>query len=166
MTTPTQALDPMIIRNGESIGVTFDQYYDTEPADLWQAVTDPARLARWFAPIEGELVVGQEFAIRFDDGDIPGCVLVSCHEPDSFSFEWPMSSGPTLVTARIRADDAGSRLLLTHERLDPAAAAGYSAGWDAYLRYLDDFVSGREPHGWWDNFNAILAVYSARISVL
>lgn len=78
MTTPRQALEPTIIRDGDLVGVGFDQHYPTDPADLWQAVTDPGRLARWFAPVDGPLVVGRDFTIRFDDGDAPGCRPLSC----------------------------------------------------------------------------------------
>lgn len=33
----------------------FAQTYPTTPADLWAAVTRPDRLARWFAPVTGDL---------------------------------------------------------------------------------------------------------------
>lgn len=36
-------------------------------------MSDPDRLAQWFAPVEGELREGGRFTMRFEDGDAPGC---------------------------------------------------------------------------------------------
>ena len=32
--------------------------YDTDLADLWSAITEPDRLARWVATVEGDLRLG------------------------------------------------------------------------------------------------------------
>ena len=34
--------------------VTLARSFDTSPADLWDAVTNSARIPRWFLPITGE----------------------------------------------------------------------------------------------------------------
>lgn len=31
--------------------VTLARTYDTTPTDLWNAITDPDRLSRWFVPV-------------------------------------------------------------------------------------------------------------------
>lgn len=33
--------------------VVASRVYDTDSADLWEAVTDPERMKRWFAPVTG-----------------------------------------------------------------------------------------------------------------
>ncbi|AKU18996.1 hypothetical protein VV02_16340 [Luteipulveratus mongoliensis] len=143
--------------------VRFEQHYDSGAADLWDAVTDPERLARWFAPVEGRFGVGEAFTICFDDGDVPECRVIECVAPQRFSFEWPHASGATVVTAEVRPDGDGSVLVLTHARLGRSQAAGYAAGWDAYLRLLTDHLAGREPQNWWEHFGAAQKAYAERL---
>ena len=39
--------------------VVASRTYPTDVDDLWDAVTDPARIARWFAPVTGDLRLGE-----------------------------------------------------------------------------------------------------------
>ena len=48
--------------------VRMEDCYETEIEDLWSAVTDPSRLARWVAEVDGDLHVGGEFRARFTSG--------------------------------------------------------------------------------------------------
>ena len=59
--------------NGKGI-VRMEDRYDTNIDDLWSALTDPRRLARWLGEFEGDLRLGGEFRARFSpaDGKAPG----------------------------------------------------------------------------------------------
>ena len=46
--------------------VRVEDRYDTGIEDLWSAVTDPARLARWFGPVDGELRTGGAFHLSVE----------------------------------------------------------------------------------------------------
>ena len=48
--------------------VRMDGRYDTGIDDLWSAVSDPARLARWIAEVDGDLHVGRAFRVTFTSG--------------------------------------------------------------------------------------------------
>jgi len=41
--------------------VHIEDRYDTGIEDLWTAITDPDRLARWYGEVKGDLRVGGEF---------------------------------------------------------------------------------------------------------
>ena len=57
------------IREVDGVGVVrMEDSYDTTPEDLWTAMTDPARLARWIADVKGELAVGGAFHVTFTSG--------------------------------------------------------------------------------------------------
>lgn len=73
---------------GDRATVEFRRRYATDAADLWQAVTDPERLARWFAPVTGHTTPGGEFTLHFDDADAPQCVVLACDPPRSFRWRW------------------------------------------------------------------------------
>ena len=48
--------------------VRMDDSFDTDIDDLWSALTDPQRLARWIARVEGDLRLGGEFRASFTSG--------------------------------------------------------------------------------------------------
>ncbi|MGS0688214.1 SRPBCC family protein [Nakamurella sp. GG22] len=141
--------------------VTFDRYHDTDPADLWDAVTDPTRLARWFAPVEGDLREGGTFVIRFDDADTPLCRVVACDAPRGFSWEWPQPTTRSIVEVQVAAEGSGSRLRVVHSRLTETSAPDYAAGWQAYLQALEAHLDGRDTGDWWERFAATRAAYAA-----
>ena len=48
--------------------VRMEDVYATSAEDLWSALTDPDRLARWIGAVEGDLRVGGTFHARFTSG--------------------------------------------------------------------------------------------------
>ena len=47
------------LRSADGAGVVrIEDRYDTDIDDLWSAITDPDRLARWFGEVDGELLWG------------------------------------------------------------------------------------------------------------
>jgi uncharacterized protein YndB with AHSA1/START domain len=63
------------LRSAEGMGVVrIEDRYDTDIDDLWAALTDPGRLARWYGQVEGRLRPGGEFRLYLesDDWTAPG----------------------------------------------------------------------------------------------
>jgi uncharacterized protein YndB with AHSA1/START domain len=59
---------------GEIVTVTLERRYLAEVADVWQAITDPERLRRWFLPITGDLRPDGNFQLQGNaGGDILTC---------------------------------------------------------------------------------------------
>src|ERR1700728_1682328 len=57
------------LRSADGKGVVrMEDRFDTDIDDLWSALTDPSRLARWLGEVEGDLRLGGEFRARFFDG--------------------------------------------------------------------------------------------------
>src|SRR3954452_23950775 len=48
--------------------------FDTDIEDLWSALTDPRRLARWHSEVKGDLRLGGTFSRRSSDGESTGRV--------------------------------------------------------------------------------------------
>jgi Activator of Hsp90 ATPase homolog 1-like protein len=48
--------------------VRMEGRYDTDIDDLWSALTDAPRLARWIAEVEGDLRLGGAFRATFTSG--------------------------------------------------------------------------------------------------
>lgn len=150
-----------IEQTGEHVAVLFDRRYPTSQEDLWQACTDPERLGRWFAPVTGDLRPGGDFTIHFDDDDTPVCRVRTCAPPGRLVWEWPLREVSSVVTAEITADGDGARLVLRHERLTSAQAAGYAAGWDTYVRRLEADLAGDPLPDWDATWTALHTRYAA-----
>ncbi|HEY7988549.1 MAG TPA: SRPBCC family protein [Lapillicoccus sp.] len=153
-----------ISRTGDDAEATFERVYDTDTADLWTALTDPDRLARWFAPVDGDLRAGGRFTIHFDDNAVPDCRVTSCDAPNAYAWEWPHATHTSLVTVAVEPVAEGARLHLTHTRLAVTSAAGYAAGWDVYLRRLVELVAGREvPDTWAEDWSSAYEGYAVQL---
>jgi uncharacterized protein YndB with AHSA1/START domain len=98
------------VATGEARTVTISRVYDTSVEDLWQACTDPARIARWFAPVSGELELGGRYQI---EGNASG-TIEACDPPHGFDATWEFGDGLSWIELRVSEDTAGARLELTH----------------------------------------------------
>ena len=60
--------------SGETVAVTLERRYYADQADVWQAITDPDRVRRWFLPLTGDLREGGNFQLEGNaSGDIMTC---------------------------------------------------------------------------------------------
>ena len=127
----------------ELIAVTLRREYPAEVDDVWAAVTDPQRLARWFAPVSGDLRAGGTFRVAGNaEGEIRACA-----PPSTLTVTW---GGPVSVV-RVRLAASGGGTVLELEHTVPAAFAGSGAGalyvgpgWDVALLGLSLWLRG-EP---------------------
>src|SRR5262245_65042320 len=93
---------------------------DVSPDELWQAITDPAELATWFAP-EAELDAVPGGHGRFvDDDGVVRRALVDEVEPGRRLVLrwWPDGDGPiatSVVTLVVAPLVGGARLVVTEE---------------------------------------------------
>src|SRR5258708_26753972 len=61
--------------------VLIEDRYDTAIDDLWSALTDPGRLARWYGEVEGDLRPGGEFRLHVESDGWDGTGRVEACEP-------------------------------------------------------------------------------------
>jgi uncharacterized protein YndB with AHSA1/START domain len=130
--------------DGEGVGVLLRRSYGAAIDDVWNAVTDPDRMRRWFLPVSGELRVGGSFQL---EGNAGGEIL-SCEPPRLLRVTF---GGPTsVVELRLTADGDETILELEHvvplEIARSAAGALYvGPGWDGALMGLDLYLRGEAP---------------------
>ena len=68
--------------DGQGI-VRLEDRFDTDMEDLWSALTDPRRLARWLGEVQGDLRQGGEFRARYFASGWEGTGRVEVCEPHS-----------------------------------------------------------------------------------
>jgi uncharacterized protein YndB with AHSA1/START domain len=131
--------------DGTGIVRTEDRY-DTDVNDLWSALTDPERLARWIAEVEGDLRLGGKFRARFTStwegtGRVEACepprrLLVVTKQTDEIDEQ--------AIEATLTADGDQTILVIEERGLPAGHLAGYGAGWQVHLEDLAAHIAGRE----------------------
>jgi uncharacterized protein YndB with AHSA1/START domain len=158
----------------ERPAVRFERTFTTDPHDLWDAITDPARLARWFATVVGDLSPGGAFTIVFDDGSDPdrrteGSVR-TCQPPELLEIAWSIAGEPdSSVHVELRPSDdvrEATVLVLDHRRLPTTSAAGHAAGWHCYVEALERHVRGdtTEAPTWDERWSELVPAYRDQLA--
>ena len=125
--------------------IVASREYPTGIDDLWDAVTRPERLARWFSPVSGDFRQGGRFQVENNAG---GEIKV-CEPPRTLELTWEFSGTVSWVSVRLEpAGEDAARLELTHLYIiDPEWEAKYGpgaggVGWDLALAGLDLHATG------------------------
>ena len=136
------------LRTSDGKGIVrMQDRYDTDIDDLWSALTEPRRLARWMGEVEGDLRLGGEFRARFLASGWEGTGRVEACEPPRrllLLTEQPGQSREHVIEVTLIAD--GDRTLLVWEErgmpLDQLAA--YGSGIQVHVEDLAAHLAGRE----------------------
>jgi uncharacterized protein YndB with AHSA1/START domain len=151
--------------------VRIEQRYDTTIDDLWSAVVDPDRLARWYGRVEGDLRPGGTFHTRVDAADIDGTGRVEACEPPhrllvttrETDESWQRGQGPApfhqTVEATFTTEGDRTRLVIEVRGLPLDRVAAYGAGWQIHAENLAAHLSGGEPIDVGARWQALLAGY-------
>lgn len=134
-------------RDGEPTRIAVARRtYPTDRADLWDAVTSPDRLPRWFLPLSGDLREGGTYQL---EGNAGGTVE-TCRAPESFAVTWEFGGMVSWLEVTFTEAADGTTLELVHESpVDPAFWAQYGPGavglgWDSALLGLGMHVETGE----------------------
>ena len=127
--------------------------------DVWGALTEPDRLARWIGRYDGERGPGGTgtFVMTQEGGDHAGSptTILECDPPRRLVVEWEQ---PESDNWRVALDlwTEGGRTWLSFVQVFPAGVdvVDMAMGWHWYLDKLDEVVSGRPGPADWDAFVA------------
>jgi uncharacterized protein YndB with AHSA1/START domain len=145
----TRILGSLRSEDGKGV-VRMEDRYDTDIDDLWSAITDPARLARWYGEVEGDLRVGGEFDVRVTDawegtGRVDACeppqrLLVTMRDGDP----QPGQPEQTVIEAQLSADGGQTALVVEQRGLPLPLLAAYGAGMQIHFENIAGLIAGRE----------------------
>ena len=116
--------------------------YDTNVDDLWEAITTPLRLARWFMAVEGDLRLGGRYQLIGNAGG----TITRCERPEALDVTWEMMGGTSWVNVRLAAAEGKAQLTLEHiapedgigkDHLDKYGPGAVGVGWDLGLLGLE-----------------------------
>jgi uncharacterized protein YndB with AHSA1/START domain len=121
---------------GQARVLTISRSYPGEMADVFDAVTNPERIPRWFLPITGDLVEGGRYQLEGNAGG----EITRCDAPHGFDATWEMGPEISWIELRLAADGVDRTLLtLTHiahvndEMWAQFGPGAVGIGWDSML---------------------------------
>ena len=124
------------LRSADGKGVVrMEDRFATDVDDLWSALTDPRRLARWIGEVEGDLRLGGEFRARWVSSGWEGTGRIEACEPPRRLLltmrdaePQPGQPGETVVEATLAADGDQTILVVEERGLPPDLLAAHVAG--------------------------------------
>lgn len=142
--------------------VRMEDRYATDIDDLWSALTDPQRLARWLGEVEGDLRLGGEFRARFfatgweGSGRVEACepprrLLVLTRDPDE--------PDEHAIEATLTAEGEETVLVVEERGMPLDQLAAYGAGVQIHVEDLSDHMAGLERRPTGSRWKALLPDY-------
>ncbi|WP_027345431.1 SRPBCC domain-containing protein [Hamadaea tsunoensis] len=150
----TRILGSLRAADGRGV-VRIEDRYDTDIDDLWSALTDPARLARWYGTVEGDLRRGGEFRVHIEAAGLDGVGRVEVCEPPrrlrvvttEVDESWRENGGVPpfdhVIEATLTADGDHTALVIETSGMPLEKVAYYGVGWQVHAENLAAHVAGR-----------------------
>ena len=164
MTEPSY--DGVLERTADGGVIRFERRLSYPIREVWDAITDPERLADWWLPFEADITVdlreGGEmvFVARGDEPMTITCTILRVEPP--MLFEHTHVDEAAFMRWELEPVDDGCVLRLSHFVTDPDQARDncYVVGLHASLARLEPCLAGR-PVAWdWDGFAIAQAHYA------
>ena len=154
------------LRSADGTGVVrMEDRFDTDIDDLWSALTDPRRLARWYGEVGGDLRPGGEFHARVRDageriGRVDACepprrLLLTMRDPDP----QPGQPEETVIEAQLTADGDQTILVVEDRGMPLDLLAAYGAGVQIHVENLATHIAGHEPGDTEARWDELLPAY-------
>ena len=144
ITTVRRTLSTRTLAAGEARVQTISPVYDTDQDDMWDVVTNPERISRWFVPVEGELKLGGHYQLKGNAGG----TVTRCEPPTSYAATWEFGDQVSWIEVRLTPEGPGrTRFELEHvahvddslwDQFGPGATG---LGWDSGLWGLAKHLS-------------------------
>jgi uncharacterized protein YndB with AHSA1/START domain len=136
------------LRSADGKGVVrVEDRFDADADDLWSALTDPGRLARWMGEVEGDLRLGGEFRARFFSSGWEGTGRVEACEPPRRLLLLTAQPGQThehFIEVTLAADGNQTALAWEERGMPVDYLAAYGAGIQVHVEDLAAHLAGRE----------------------
>ena len=126
------------VPGGEARTILLRRTYDAPIEDVWDALTNPERISRWFLPISGDYRLGGRYQFEGNAGG----EIVACERPNRVKVTWifgpePKDTDVSEVELRLTpAGDGATTLELEHlatvpdEMWDTFGPGAVGVGWE------------------------------------
>jgi uncharacterized protein YndB with AHSA1/START domain len=137
------------LREEDGLGVVhLEDVYPTDIDDLWSAVTEPERLARWLVTVDGDTTAGNTFRAEFTSGWEGSLRVDKCEAPHHLLITASDDDGSTVMEATLTSEAKGTRLVVEERGLSLSDYAGHGSGWQAHFEDLMAYLTGKQRGDW------------------
>ena len=159
--------DGALARTADGGVIRFERHLRYPVHEVWDAITNPARLADWWLPFEADITIdlraGGQLVIASRGGELATitCTILRVEAP--LLLEHTHLDGTSYMRWELEPVDTGCVLRLSHIVTDIANAIdkSYVAGLHTSLGRLAPCLAGR-PVAWdWDAFAEAQAHYAS-----
>ena len=163
---PTASYDGTLERTADGGIIRFERHLAFGIHDVWDAITNPERLADWWLPFDADITVdlreggAMVFAGRGEEAPTMTFTVLRVDAP--MLFEHTHADPGSFMRWELEPLDSGCTLRLSHVVTDVAQAIDncYVVGLHTSLARLEPCLAGR-PIPWdWDDFAASQAQYA------
>jgi uncharacterized protein YndB with AHSA1/START domain len=148
----------------DGVGVVrIEERFDADIDEVWSALTEPKRLARWYGNIEGELCVGGAYRAHLHSSGWEGTGRVEeCEPPRRFLVVSKGLSEANEVSTELRLTVAGDQTELVVEKrgLPLDLLWAYGAGNQIHVEDLGAHIAGRERADAKTRFDELAPAYT------
>ncbi len=165
----TTRYDGALERTPDGGVIRFERHLSYTVHDVWEAITDPARLADWWLPFDADITVdlregGEMVFAGTADGEqvVMTCTITRLDAPLLLEHTHPAPGSS--MRWELEAVDTGCILRLSHAVPDVQEAVDncYLVGLHTSLSRLEPALAGR-PEPWdWEAFAAARGHYAGR----
>jgi uncharacterized protein YndB with AHSA1/START domain len=127
--------------------VRMEDRFETDADDVWSALTDPSRLARWYGEVEGDLRLGGEYHARLFASGWEGTGRVeACEPPQRLQVLIKDSEEPdeNVIEVTLTADGDQTVVVWEERGMPVDLLSAYGAGVQLHIEDLADHLAGRE----------------------
>ena len=127
--------------------VRMEDRFDSDIDDVWSALTDHSRLARWYGEIEGELRLGGEYRAHLFASGWEGTGRVDACEPQKrllVRIKDADEPNENEIEAVLTADGEQTIVVWEERGMPLNQLSAYGAGVQLHVEDLADHLAGRE----------------------
>lgn len=136
------------LRSEGGVGVVrIEDRFDADIDEVWAALTDPQRLARWYGDVEGELKAAGQFQSHvFASGWQGTSWVTACKPPRRFALVSKGSddADESSVEVTLTADGGTTTIVYEHRGIPLDLLFAYGAGEQIHVEDLGNHLAGQE----------------------
>ena len=142
--TSTQPFGTVSKASDGTYTLRYERHLAHPIGKVWQAITDPQQVEKWFGVLRQPMAEGGPFYLDFphSPGSKAEGTVMTVRPETLVEYTWMSRNEPMNVRWELAEEGANAtRLTLTHKKLKDGAHH-YGGGWHAHLNLLEKILDG------------------------
>jgi uncharacterized protein YndB with AHSA1/START domain len=143
-----------VLADEDGMRLEFVRTYDRLEEEVWSALTEPERVARWLGMWTGDPDTGSvELAMTEEEGSTSQTVtILECRPPTRLVIDVPSPDGMWPLSVTLREEAGVTTLVFTQRLAEPYDASNIGPGWHYYLDRLSAVIADTAVPDTWDDY--------------